>query len=193
MNKTINTREIQADTDPIFPSRWSPRSFSDKAVDSKLIEGLFEAARWATSCYNDQPWRFVYAVDQPHRQKYAEALVEQNRVWAAKAPVIGFVLCTKNFSQTGKPNRHAAFDAGSAWMSLALQAHLSGLYAHGMAGFIMDKAYEVTGADREKYDIMAAFVVGYKGDPEDLPEQYRDMESPNTRIDLKEIMFENQI
>jgi nitroreductase len=193
MKKIINSREIHADVDPIFPSRWSPRSFSDKAVDPKLIEGLFEAARWATSCYNEQPWRFVYAVEQPHRQKFTEALVEQNRLWAAKAPVIGFVLCRRNFSENENPNRHAAFDAGSAWMSLALQAHLSGLYAHGMAGFIMDKAYEVTGADRKKYDIMAAFVVGYMGEPGALPAKYRDMESPNTRRDLNEIVFENQM
>jgi nitroreductase len=95
-----------------------------------------------------------------------------------------FVLARRRFKDSGRENRHAPFDAGSAWMSLALQARRLGLYAHGMAGFRLKKAYEVLGVSEEEYLIMAAIAVGRKGDAEQLPEDLRAMEAPNARKPL---------
>ncbi|MDD5708685.1 MAG: nitroreductase family protein, partial [Kiritimatiellae bacterium] len=124
----------------MFVDRWSPRAYLPEPIPEHQIRMLFEAARWAPSCFNEQPWLFVYATSEADRSRFAAALVEKNRAWAGIAPLLIFVLARRNFRQSGKQNRHAAFDSGAAWMSLALQARKLGLYAHGMAGFDINKA-----------------------------------------------------
>lgn len=185
-----NDRRPEVEVDAIFTDRWSPRSFVDEPLADSEIAALFEAARWAPSCYNDQPWHFRYAVTEEDREKFLEALVEKNRAWARHAPLLLFVLARKRFARTGKPNRHAVFDAGAAWMSLALQARRLGLYAHGMAGFSVDKAAEVMKVSLEDFDVMAAVAVGRRDDPDRLTEDLISSEKPNDRKPPEEVAGE---
>jgi nitroreductase len=179
--KPPNTRIPDWDVDSMFTDRWSPRGFLSEPLTEREIRTLFEAARWAPSCYNEQPWLFVYAAAPEARAALTSCLVAKNQLWASRAPLLMFVLARRNFLKGGKENRHAPFDAGAAWMALALQARKLGLYAHAMAGFSQEKAYEVLGADREEFLIMAAVAVGRLGDAAGLPDDLRAMESPNSR------------
>ena len=192
-NKTTNPREPEASVDPMFLDRWSPRSFLNDQIPENVLISLFEAARWAPSCINEQPWLFIYATSQEDREKFISALVEQNRTWASKAPVLAFVISRKYFSKSGKPNRHANFDTGAAWMSLALQARKSGLYAHAMAGFKREKAFELLDIPEDKYDIIAAVAIGKKGDISSLPDNLAEREYPNTRKPLSEVAFKSKL
>lgn len=180
--KTPNTRVPECEVDSIFTDRWSPRAFLPDPLPPEQIRSLFEAARWAPSCFNEQPWLFVYATKPEKREKLVSALVPKNQRWAAKCPLLIFALARKNFKQGARENRHAAFDTGAAWLSLALQARRLGLYAHAMAGFKQDKAYEVLGVSKDEYHVMAAIAVGRKDESSaELPEDLLEMESPNTR------------
>ena len=185
-------RTTDADVDPLFPERWSPRSFLSEPLPGNHIQSLFEAARWAPSCYNEQPWMFIYATSPEDRDRFLGALVEKNRIWAAKAPVLAFALARKRFEEGGRENRHACFDTGAAWMSLALQARKIGLYAHAMAGFSQEKAYDILCVSKDQYDIIAAIAIGKKGDPASLPEELRIRESPNLRKPLSGIAFQSR-
>ncbi|WP_298037655.1 nitroreductase family protein [uncultured Desulfuromonas sp.] len=185
-----NTRRTESEVDSIFPDRWSPRALSPAPIPEEQLRMLFEAARWAPSCYNEQPWHFVYATSAEGRAHLGEALVEKNRQWALQAPLLMFILARRTFARGGKPNRHAPFDAGAAWMSLAIQARRLGLYAHAMAGFSVPKAFQVLGVAEQDYEIMAAVAVGRRADPTTLPEDLREMESPNDRKPLSEVAAE---
>ena len=123
--------------DRFFIERWSPRAYSSEPIDEPTLTTLMDAARWSPSCFNDQPWRFYTSTPQT-RDAYLGLLLEGNQVWAATAPVIGFLCAQKRFSATGEPNGYNAFDAGAAWMAMTMQARLLGLYTHGMGG--IDKA-----------------------------------------------------
>lgn len=191
--RKFNPRTPEVEVDSMFFDRWSPRAFSSEPVSEKQLQSLFEAARWAPSCYNEQPWLFAYAVKEEDRNRFAEALMEKNRQWAAKAPVLLFVLARKNFTQNGKPNRHHGFDAGAAWVSLAFQARRLGLYTHAMAGFSQKKAHVILGTKEEEYEIMAAVALGYLGEADELPDDFRAMEGPNERKPLDEIAVEGRI
>ena len=186
--KTPNSRTPECEVDSMFTDRWSPRAFLPDPLPEHQINTLFEAARWAPSCFNEQPWLFVYATEPEQRSKLVSALVPKNQRWAGKCPLLMFALARKNFLQGGRENRHAPFDTGAAWMALALQARRLGLYAHGMAGFNQEKAYEVLGVSKDEYHVMAAIAVGRKDEAaEDLPEDLRAMESPNTRKPPSEV------
>lgn len=161
---------------PFFAARWSPRAFREEPLTAAQIAALFEAARRAPSCFNDQPWQFVYATGGPARERLLATLAEPNRVWAERAPLIGIACARKSFGHDGKPNRWAEFDTGSAAMSLMLQAHLLGLEAHFMGGFDAEAALAAAGLDPEEWTAMAAFVVGKVGDPATLPEKLRERE-----------------
>jgi nitroreductase len=184
---TPNGRAPEVEVDSMFVDRWSPRAFLRDAIPEHQIKTLFEAARWAPSCFNEQPWLFMYATTPEDRKLFASALVEKNRTWAGVAPMLVFVLARRNFKHNDKPNRNAAFDAGAAWMSLALQARKLGLYAHGMAGFDIAKAYEVLGVSKDEYDVLAAVAVGRKGDASQLSPEAQKMEMPNGRKPLAEV------
>ena len=179
--KPPNARTPDWDIDSMFTDRWSPRAFSSDPLSDREVQTLFEAARWAPSCFNEQPWLFVYATEPERRAKLVSCLVAKNQLWAGKAPLLMFVLARRNFRKTGNENRHAPYDAGATWMALALQARKLGLYAHAMAGFNQEKAYEVLGAPREEYLVMAAIAVGRKTEDSGLPDDLRAMESPNAR------------
>jgi len=189
-NHLANPRAAATEVDAMFLDRWSPRAFREEPLTDAQVAALFEAARWAPSCYNEQPWHFRYARSSEDRERFATALVEKNQIWATRAPLLLFVLTRKHFGHSSRPNRHAAFDAGAAWMALALQARRLGFYAHAMAGFNIDTAYQVLNADRETYDIMAAVAVGFRGEPTMLNEEMAAIEAPNGRKSPTEVAGE---
>ena len=192
-NNKPNSRIPAHEVDAVFTDRWSPRSFLEKELTAEQVGSLFEAARWAPSCFNDQPWHFRYACSQSDRDLFAEPLVEKNRLWATKAPLLVYVCARRNFGSSNKPNRHGSFDAGAAWMSLALQARRLGLYAHGMAGFDVKKAHSILNLPDEEYEVMAAIAVGYRGSPSLLNVDMSAMESPNGRKPFNDVAGEGPV
>ena len=182
-----NERKLEANVEDQFVNRWSPRAFSSKALTEDEICSLFEAARWAPSCYNEQPWFFVYASKEEELQKMRTLLLDGNRRWADRAPFLAILFAKKVFAQNGKKNRHFGFDCGAAWMSLALQARALGLYAHAMAGFKGDESYSLLDVDKDEYKAMVAIAVGHYGAPDSLDDDLRAMEKPNERKGLSEV------
>ena len=152
---------------------------------------LFEAARWAPSSGNGQPWRFLYARrNTPAWETFFNLLTHGNKIWAHKASVLVLVVSRTTNERSGKPAVTHSFDAGSAWMSLALQASLKGLLAHGMEGYDRDRAAEELKLPAE-FVPEAMIAIGYYGNPEDLPEEKRAGDAtPSQRKPLEEIVFE---
>lgn len=187
---TAPARHPEADVDPQFPDRWSPRAFRPDLLTPAQIASLFEAVRWSPSCFNEQPWRIVYAArDEPEHAALVDLLVEANRVWAAKAPLLMVFFARRTFKKNGKPNRTAAFDTGSAWMALALEARKLGLHAHGMAGYDTARSYTALGVPESDYESIAAVAVGALGDPADLPDNLRQREFPSDRESASSFAF----
>ena len=179
-----------ADVAELIRRRWSPRAFADKAVSSDDVKKLFEAARWAASSYNEQPWRFLvgYRGDETY-QKIFDSLVEFNQGWAKSAPVLILSAGKKTFTHNGSPNHHGLYDTGAATAYLVLQATELGMHAHSMGGFSQEKAREAF-AIPDDFIIGAVTAVGYFGDPDTLPDQLRQQEtSPRQRKPLSEIVF----
>lgn len=166
----------------VIRRRWSPRAFSDRAVEPAKLRQVFEAARWASSSFNEQPWRYVVATkDRPEAFATAlSCLVEKNQEWAKAAPVLVLTLTRRTFSQNGRPNRVALHDLGQATAQLVLQALALDLFAHQMGGILPDRvreAYEVP----DDYEPQTAFALGYAGDPASLPEDLRNIETGSRR------------
>lgn len=155
------------------------------------MTSLLEAARWAPSCFNEQPWRFIVArKSEPETYgKLLGALVEANQLWARSAPVLILSLAKKTFTHNGTPNLYALHDAGMAFGDLALQATAMGLSVHFMGGFnrtVARTAFQIP----DDYELGAAGAIGYAGDPETLPEKYRQSElAPRTRKPLAELIY----
>jgi nitroreductase len=179
--------------DSMFIERWSPRSFLPDSITDEDIKTIFEATRWSPSCFNEQPWRFVYAHQPDDLEAFRSVLVDANQVWANAAPLLVLVFSKKSFTQNDKPNRWAEFDTGAAWMALSLQANKLGLYTHGMGGFDPDKAFSVTGMDSEKYNVICAIAIGKLGEANTLPDDLKEGESPSDRMPLDEIVFEGSV
>ena len=176
---------------PILRNRWSPRAFSSKPIPADEVTRLFEAAQWAMSCFNGQPWRFVYATkdDAAAHARIVSVLAPANQTWAAAAPLIGISIGRDHFEHNGDPNRWAAYDTGAAMALLTVQAESDGLKVHQMGGFDREKAKQELGIP-EGHTPMAAFVVGYIGDPATLSDQQRERElAPGSRKALGEIAF----
>lgn len=171
----------------MFVDRWSPRAFSGEPLSQTTIDSLFEAARWAPSSSNGQPWLFIYAAEPEARKRFVSILAEGNQVWARHAPLLVMAFARRAFAKTGKPNRHAQFDTGSAWVSVAFEARKLGLYAHGMAGFSEDLAYERLKVARDDYEAMAAIAIGHPGDVSELPPHLQAREIPSERKPLSEV------
>lgn len=189
MQKTINQRKAKHSAlNKIFIERWSPRAFKEDKLSQEQIDTLFEAAHWAPSSYNAQPWYFVYASTDEALNKLRPVMVEQNQAWANKAPLLILVFARKKLEFNGKDNTKAQFDSGSAWMSLALQAHSMGLITHAMGGFYDDKAYEVAGLSPDEFTPMCVIAVGYHGNTEDLPQPFQEKELPSERKAINEVV-----
>lgn len=161
----------------LLKRRWSPRAFSDETVEPDKLCSLFEAARWAPSSFNEQPWSFIITT-KAHAEDYARllsCLVEKNQQWARLAPVLAVSIAKLNFDHGGKPNRHAFHDVGLAMGSLLVEATALGLVVHQMAGFSSEKVREAYGVPAV-FEPVAAMAIGYPGPPEVLPEQFREQE-----------------
>jgi len=155
------------------------------------LMALFEAARWAPSSYNAQPWRFIIARRENHQQwdRFLDLLVPANQVWAKQAAVLVVVVSREIFEHNDKPSVTHAFDAGAAWENLALEAARRGLVAHGMQGFDYDRARQQLGIPPE-FEVHAMIAIGKRRPRENLPERVQAMEEPNSRKPLQEILFE---
>lgn len=180
-------RVPEAAVDPMFLDRWSPRAFSAEPVQNELICTLFEAARWAPSSGNNQPWFYLYADREPELPVFLSCLIERNQMWARQAPVLAFALSHRFAKGKDKPNRWAPFDTGASWMSLALEARKLGLYTHAMAGFSADHVYDRLKIPRENFDVWAAIAIGWMGDPAALPDDFGKREFPSARKPLEEV------
>lgn len=175
----------------LIRDRWSPRAFSDKPVAPDVLRSIFEAARWAPSSYNEQPWAyFVATKDDPENfSKLLSVLVEFNQGWAKQAPVLALAVAELNFATTGQPNRNGEYDTGAASALLCVEATARGLVVHQMAGFDPDKARQVFGIPKEWAPI-AAIAIGYPGDHASLPQPLQERElAPRTRKALGEFVM----
>jgi nitroreductase len=175
----------------LLAKRWSPYGFKDQAVALADIRSLFEAARWAPSSYNEQPWSFFVATkdEPPEFERLLSCLVEANQAWAKAAPVLALTVVSLRFSRNNKENRAAVHDLGLAAENLVIEATARGLWVHQMIGILPDKA-------RELYQIpvnceaWTAIAIGYKADPSALPEALKERDlAPRRRKPLSEFVF----
>ncbi len=183
-----NSRKTSASVEPMFVERWSSRSFADEALTDDQIASLFEAARWAPSSSNRQPWVFVYATDGPDRERFNSLLNEGNARWAPKAPMLVLVFARK-VDEDGKNIRTAGFDTGAAWMSLALQANRMGLNTRAMGGIDLDAAYDAAGVPRDTFESICAIAVGTRGTDDDLHPRMVKQNMANDRKPVSETAF----
>jgi nitroreductase len=180
-----SARQSELPVAPMFLDRWSPRAFKPDPLSPREVATLFEAARWAPSGGNSQPWLFLYADTPEELPRFQALLVDANRLWADRAPLLAILFARRK--NRGEENRWAPFDAGAAWMALALQARQMGLHAHAMAGFHEDQAYQALGLDPAEWKAMVAIAVGRHGDPAQLPDNLRARETPSDRKPLSEV------
>ena len=183
-------REAEHPVDELFLDRWSPRAMSGEALSEEELLTLFEAARWAPSSFNNQPWRILYARrDTEHWPVFLGLLVEGNRSWAKDGAALLLFVSKETFDHNDQPYPTHSFDTGAAWENLALQATRMGLVAHGMQGFDYERARaELNIPEGFRVEAMAA--VGRPGDPAKLPEKTREREKPSDRKPLSEITCE---
>ncbi len=187
-----------ADTDypihELLQKRWSPRAFSERLIDTELLNQLFEAARWAPSSYNEQPWRFIVARkdNEEAYDQLASVMNDFNQSWAMDAPVLVLALTKTTFDLDGRDNPHAGHDLGQAIAHLTFEATKNDLYVHQMAGILPEKARELYNIS-DDYNPMTMFAIGYKGQPESLNDKMKKQEtSPRIRKDLDEIVFDGE-
>jgi nitroreductase len=178
---------------PLFLNRWSPRCMSGEGLSDEDLMALFEAARWAPSSFNNQPWRFIYAKRNTENwNRLFELLAEGNKVWAKDSAALVVLISHKNFEFNEKLSITHQLDAGAAWENLALEACFRGFVTHGMEGFDYQRARQELGIP-ENYDVMAMIAIGKRGgSKENLPPKLRDLESPNNRKPLNEIVMEGR-
>jgi len=183
-------RKPQHQIESIILKRWSPRAMSGEKITKEQLMTLFEAARWAPSSYNNQPWRFVYAFrETPQWEKLFNLMGEFNQSWAKNAAVLIVIFSKNKFDHNGENAITHSFDTGAAWENLALQAEKMGLLSHGMQGFEYVKAKTELNIP-EDYTVEAMCAIGKPGKIEDLPEQLQNMEKPSNRKEINEFAFE---
>lgn len=175
-------RTAEHDIAELFLNRWSPRAYADKPVADDVLNRLFEAARWAPSAGNNQPWRFIVAKTTEDLEKFHPILMDGNIIWAKHAPVLAVVV-----SDNTKGSNE--FDAGAAWGFLSLQATKEGLVTHPMSGIHKDVAKEVLNIP-DNFDVHLVIAIGYKGEKEMLSPELQARETPSSRRPLTEIVFE---
>lgn len=174
---------------PLIEARRSPRAFDPTPLDPADVDGLLEAARWAASSMNAQPWRFVLApIGGPAHERLAGLLASGNRRWAPSAPLLVLVGAKATFDD-GSPNRHAWHDTGAAVAQLTLEATSRGLAVHAMGGLDRARAHEVFGLPAE-VEVVSALAIGRPGDPASLPDDLRAREqAPRSRRPLAELVL----
>lgn len=173
---------------PFFLSRVSSRAFSEERLSEEELMTLFEAARWAPSSYNGQPWRFIYVRrGDANWNLLFDILADGNKMWCKNADTLVLVLSRKKFTHNDKDNVVYQFDAGAAWMSLAFEAHFQKIVAHGMVGFDYEAARKNFGVS-DKYTVEAMIAIGKQGAIDNLPEELQEREVPTLRKPLKELI-----
>lgn len=184
-------RVTEAPVDPRFVSRWSPRSFAPGPIPRATLESMVEAARWAPSSINLQPWRFFVTGQGATRDAWNEAVGAGNRAWSDKAPALAWVVARKSmgpnpYAPPGTPNRHALFDTGAATMSFVLEGERHGVRSHSMGGIDAAKAHAILGLDAD-HEVVCAIAIGLQGPASALPEGYRAREHPSPRKPAAEV------
>jgi len=178
--------------EPLLTRRWSPRAFADRPVEPEKLLRLWEAARWAASCSNQQPWYFIVATreDEAEYARLLSCLRENNQQWASHAPVLMVSVAKLAFDMNSQPNRYAFHDVGLAVANLIVQATALGLFVHQMAGFYPDKVRELYGVP-DGFEPVAGIVLGYPGDPAILSEELQQRElAPRARNPLTTFVFQ---
>ncbi|WP_188149613.1 nitroreductase family protein [Teredinibacter waterburyi] len=191
LTKSDNIRTSQLPVDAQFLRRWSPRAYDNSALPKKDLMTLFEAARWAPSAYNVQPWRFIYSIrDDDNWNLFLSLLDPFNAEWAKRSGALIFLV-----SDTQVPNRNPpkpfpshSFDAGAAWMQLALQAQSLGYQAHAMGGILHQKIAAALNIP-ERFKIEIGIAVGQMASPDILPKSLKEREQPSTRLPLEQLIF----
>ncbi|MFA5944331.1 MAG: nitroreductase family protein [Candidatus Thermoplasmatota archaeon] len=185
-------RQPEHDVLPLFVNRWSPRAFRSDPVPRSVLDSMVEAARWAPSSINVQPWRFYISANQDAtRTQWNEAVNGFNRSWSDKAPVLVWVAARtvhgpNPLAPPESLNRHARFDTGAATVQFVLEGERHGVKAHYMGGVDIEKAHALLGLSPEE-EILCALALGYPADPAGLPEHYRARERPSPRKPAREI------
>jgi nitroreductase len=190
MIKGSEIRQAGHPIEKLFVDRWSPRAMSGEAIPEPELLSLFEAARWAPSSSNNQPWRMLYAHrDTAHWPLFFGLLVEANQAWCARAAVLVVVISKTTFDHNDKPSPTHSFDAGAAWENLALQGAANGLAVHGMAGFDYARAQAELGIPAV-YKVEAMVAIGRPGRTEELAAKYQEREVPSQRRPLAQTICE---
>lgn len=189
MIKGSEKRRPDYPVDPLFTDRWSPRAMSGEEIPEQNLMTILEAARWAPSSNNNQPWRILYARrNTRHWQLFFDLLTDSNKVWNVNAAVL-LVMISKNTFENGRPSRTHSYDTGAAWENIALQGNLKGYVVHGMQGFDYEKA-RISLNIPDGYTVEAMAAIGKPGNRDDLPEQLKAREYPSDRRPLKETAIE---
>jgi nitroreductase len=190
MIKGSEKRTADHPIDTLFLDRWSPRAMTGEPVSRAELMVLFEAARWAPSSYNNQPWRILYATrDSEHWQLFFDLLVEFNQSWVQNAGALVLFISKTTFDMNGQPCVTHSYDTGAAWENLALQGWLKGLVVHGMQGFDTERARTDLKIP-EGFSVEAMAAVGRPADASELPEALRERESPSDRRKLEQTICE---
>jgi nitroreductase len=186
----LEHRKYKYDLVPLLIKRWSPRSFVQYEIPDDDFFSLFEAARWAPSSYNGQPWRFIYTKrNSKVWDKFLNLLVDFNKSWVKNSSVLVVVISRKNFEHNNKPSITHQLDTGAAWENLALQATYKGLATHGMQGFDYERARKELEIPDE-YDVLAMIAIGKQGSKELLSSELQQRENPSDRKPLDEIIMQ---
>lgn len=175
----------------VIKTRWSPRAFKDHSISAVDANLLFEAAKWAPSSMNEQPWKYYYSLkeDAEKFKLCLSCLTPGNKIWAKNASMLILSVAKKEYDYKRRKNRHAMHDTGAANVLLCLQANDMGYQAHQMGGFNSDKTYETFGIESDKYELVSFIAVGKPGDPSILPVDLQDSETkPRIRKDLKDFV-----
>lgn len=191
---TENPRTADHPIDKVFLERWSPRAFTGETIPQSVLFTLFEAARWAPSSYNSQPWRFLYATNgNAHWDKFLNLLIPFNQSWAKTASALVYVVSKTTMTSPGKdapiPSHSHSFDTGAAWGCLALQATMLGWHTHGMVGVEFDRVRTELKVP-DDYRVEAAIAIGRLGPKTLLPEALQAREFPSPRLPVAEIALE---
>jgi len=188
----LATRHPSYPIESFFAARWSPRSLLPDPIPEQDLLTVFEAARWAPSSYNNQPWRFLYARrDSENWPLFLNLLAEPNQAWCRNAAVLVLVISHTKFDHNGKDSPTHSFDAGAAWQNLALQAWFKGYAAHGMQGFDYPRAQKELEVPAE-FKVEAMIALGKIGPKEALPAQFQEGETPNQRRPVLESIVEGK-
>ncbi len=180
-------RKPEYDVAPLFYTRWSPRAMSGEEMAKEELMPLFEAAKWAPSSYNNQPWRFIVAVTKEDKEKFMEFLGDFNRQWCKNASALVVIVSSKVFEFNGQPSITHSFDTGAAWGALCLEGGRRGLVVHGMQGFDYDKVKSVLNIG-DNYTVEAMCAIGKMGKKSVLPKEMREKEVPSQRKSVQEIV-----